>query len=135
MATTDTQRLKTFVGLIYDGKFDTARNMISEKVVVREPAALPYGGDHVGLDGFDRFLSLVAATWTRWVDGPMWYAEAAGTVAKCNTITATSRATGRDYSTRLVELYTFEAGLIVEIVVFYQDVPEFLDAIRTDAVE
>lgn len=133
MITTDTQRLQTFVGLMNAGKFDEARDMVSEKVVVREPAAIPYGGDHDGLQGFDRFRSIFAATWKRWEDGPMWYAESAGTVAKYNTITATSRATGRTYTTRLVELFTFEEGLIVEAVVFYQDVPGFLDAIRPDA--
>jgi hypothetical protein len=133
--TTNTARLKTFVDLMNEGKFDEARAMVSEKVVVREPQAIPYGGDHEGLDGFDTFRSIFAKTWKRWVDGPFWYAEADNTVVKYNTITATSRATGRQYTTRLVELFTFEDGLIVEAVIFYQDVPEFLAAIRPDAAE
>ncbi|GAA1002898.1 hypothetical protein Aple_001980 [Acrocarpospora pleiomorpha] len=127
--TTDTERLKTFVGLMNSGRFDTAREMVAEDVRIEEPDAIPYGGTFTGLAGFDEFRRIFAATWRRWSDGPMWYAENEGTVVKLNVITAVSRATGQEYTTPLAEFFTFTDGKISRITIFYQDVPGFLKAI------
>jgi len=132
MHVTNTDRLKKFVDLMNKGRFDEAREMVAEHVVLHEPAAIPYGGEHKGLEGFDRFRDIFAATWKRWQDGPIWYAESDQTVVKYNTITAVSRATGRTYTTRLVELFTFENEKISDVVIFYQNVPEFLAAISPE---
>jgi hypothetical protein len=127
--TTDTERLQTFVGLMSAGRYDEAREMVSEKLTIHEPAAIPYGGEFHGLAGFDEFRRIFGATWRSWSDGPIWYAEHAGTVVKLNVITAESRATRRSYVTPLAEFFTFEDGSLVDIKVFYQDIPGFLDAI------
>lgn len=132
MSSKDIERLDDFVALMNAGQYDVAKKYISPDIVLREPDAIPYGGVRHGLAGFDEFRRLFAKTWKRWSDGPFWYAEADGTVAKYNTITATSRATGHEYTTPLVELFRFEDGLIVEVIVFYQDILGFLAAINDE---
>ncbi len=126
---TNTERLKHFVDLMNAGKYDDARQMVSPKWRVREPDVIPYGGVHEGLEGFDNFRKIFAATWKRWVDGPFTYTEGDDCVIKYNVITATSRVTGREYTTPLAELFRFEDGLLVEAIIFYQDIPGFLAAI------
>lgn len=127
--TTDTERLRRFVGLMNGGRFDEARAMVAEDVTINEPASIPYGGMFTGLAGFDEFRRVFARTWRRWTDGPIWYAEHDGTVVKLNTVTAVSRATGREYTTPLAEFFTFRDGKISGITIFYQDIPGFLAAI------
>lgn len=129
MTTTNTARLQDFVGLLNQGRFDEARKFVSPTIVMHEPAVIPYGGDFVGLEGFDLFRKRFAATWRKWEDGPIWYAEHNGTVVKHNVIRATSRATGRVYETPLAEFFTFADGKIVEVYIYYQDIPGFLAAI------
>jgi ketosteroid isomerase-like protein len=133
--TTNTERLRAFVGLMNSGQFDEGRKMISERIVIQEPAAIPYGGEFRGLAGFDEFRRIFGATWKSWSDGPMWYAENDGMVVKLNVITAVSRATGRTYVTPLAEFFTFEDGQITGIKIFYQDITGFLAAVEpADAV-
>jgi hypothetical protein len=126
---TDTERLQRFVELMNSGRYDDARGMLSDDVVIREPPAIPYGGEFKGLAGFDEFRRVFGGTWKSWTDGPIWYAENEGTVAKLNVITAVSRATGKTYSTLLAEFFTFADGKLVEVEVFYQDLPGFLEAV------
>ena len=130
--TTDTERLRSFVGLMSSGRYDEARLMVSSEIVISEPAGIPYGGEFHGLEGFDQFRRTFGATWKSWSDGPIWYAEHAGTVVKLNVITAVSRATGRSYTTPLAEFFTFEGGQLVKIQIFYQDITGFLAAVSAD---
>ena len=125
----DSDRLRTFVGLMNSGKYSDACEMLSENLTIHEPAVLPYGGELRGVAGFDEFRRLFRETWKSWSDGPIWYSENAGTVVKLNVIQAVSRQTGRSYSTPLAEFFTFENGKITDITVFYQDIPGFLSAI------
>lgn len=128
----DLERLREFVALLSSGEFVEAEKFISDEITIHEPYALPYGGELHGRDGWASFRSIFRQTWKHWVDGPIWYAEAAGTVVKENVITATSRLTGKTCTTRLAEFFTFRDGRIVESRIYYQDIPAVLSAITPD---
>lgn len=127
--TTDLERLRDFVALLTAGDFDAAADYISPDIAIHEPNALPYGGEMRGVKGWETFRSIFRQTWKHWSDGPIWYAEAAGTVVKENIVTATSRLTGKTCTTRLAEIFTFREGKIIESRIYYQDIPAVLSAI------
>lgn len=128
----DLERLREFVTLLSNGNFAEAEQYISDEMTIHEPYALPYGGELHGHEGWATFRSIFRETWKHWVDGPIWYAEAAGTVVKENIVTATSRRTGKTCMTRLAEFFTFRDGMIVESRIYYQDIPAVLSAITPD---
>lgn len=128
----DLDRLREFVALLSQGDFREAEKFISPDITIHEPYALPYGGELHGLEGWATFRSIFRQTWKGWVDGPIWYAEANGTVVKENIITATSRRTNKTCTTRLAEFFTFRDGTIVESRIYYQDIPAVLSAITPD---
>lgn len=130
--TTDLERLRDFVAMCSRGDFDGAKGYLSESVTIHEPYVLPYGGDLEGHEGWESFRANFGKTWRRWVDGPMWFAAAEGTVIKENVITATSRRTGKTCTTRLAELFSFVDGKVVDIRIYYQDIPAVLAAITPD---
>jgi ketosteroid isomerase-like protein len=126
---TNLGRLRDFVALLNSGDYEGATDYISPDITIHEPYALPYGGELRGLEGWGTFRSLFRQTWKNWSDGPIWYAEADGTVAKENIVTATSRLTGKICTTRLAEIFTFREGKIIESRIYYQDIASVLSAI------
>jgi len=129
---TDLERLREFVALLTRGDFGGAEKFISPDITIHEPYALPYGGELRGREGWETFRSIFRQTWKQWVDGPIWYAEANGTVVKENIVTATSRRTNKTCTTRLAEIFTFREGKIVESRIYYQDLPAVLSAITPE---
>lgn len=129
---TDVDRLREFVALMSSGHVVEAKKYISADIAIHEPYALPYGGELRGHDGWETFRRIFRQTWMQWVDGPIWYAEADGTVVKENIVTATSRLTGKSCTTRLAEIFTFRDGKIVESRIYYQDVAGLLSAITPE---
>lgn len=129
---TDLERLREFVALMSSGDVAEAEKYIATDIAIHEPYALPYGGELRGREGWDTFRKIFRQTWKRWVDGPIWYAEADGTVVKENIVTATSRLTGKTCTTRLAEIFTFRDGKIVESRIYYQDVAGVLSALTPE---
>lgn len=130
--TTDLERLREFVALMSRGDVSEAEKFISPDIAIHEPYGLPYGGEMRGREGWETFRSVFRQTWKHWEDGPIWYAEANGTVVKENIVTATSRRTGKSCTTRLAEIFTFRDGKIVETRIYYQDVAGLLSAITPE---
>ena len=108
------------------GDLESALRTIHPRCVVHEPDAVPYAGDWPGRDGFGRLAAAMADLFE------VTFRQRAiihdGDVAVMRAdVTFTARATGRAVDTSVVEVYTVEGGLIVEVDVYYKD-PE---AIRT----
>ena len=118
--------LKTFIDLMNSGRYEEAREMVSDEVTISEPPGIPYGGRFEGMTGFDEFRRIFGTTWKSWSEGPIWFAEAEGTAVKLSLATAVRRGTGETYTTPLAEFFTFRDGKLVDVKIFYQDIPAFL---------
>ena len=112
------------------GDLETALSTIHPRCVVHEPDAVPYAGDWPGHDGFGRLAAAMADLFevvfrqrTIIHDGDVAVTRA--------DVTFTSRATGRAFDTSVVEVYTVDEGLIVEVDVYYKN-PEAIRALSQD---
>ena len=87
---------------------------------IEQPASLPHGGWHQGVDGMGRMSAEFARHWERTIDTPR-ILGCGETVVQVTTQTWTARATGRSATVDVVELCRVTDGLISEIRVFQQD--------------
>jgi ketosteroid isomerase-like protein len=98
-----------------------AQALYDPSVRIEQPASLPHGGVHVGLDGMAAMGASFASHWSRQI-GPAdlrdWGPDDA---VQVTTQTWTSLATGRSATVDVVELFRVVDGRIAEIRVFQQD--------------
>jgi ketosteroid isomerase-like protein len=87
---------------------------------VEQPPTLPHGGRHQGLDGMAQMGAEFGRFWDRTIDDPR-ILGCGETVVQITTQTWTAKATGRQATVDVVELFGFADGLISEIRVFQQD--------------
>ncbi|WP_345727650.1 nuclear transport factor 2 family protein [Cryptosporangium minutisporangium] len=98
------------------------------EIRIQQPASLPHGGEHSGLDGVRRMGSLFAEHWDRTIDEPRIHG-CGGTVVQVTTQTWTAKQSGRVATVDVVELFGFTDGLISEIRVFPQDTHALLSTL------
>lgn len=102
------------------GDLDGARALFHPQLRIEQPASLPHGGTHVGLDGMARMGAHFAEHWDRTIGPPAILGDdRLGLQVTSQTWTA--RATGRSATVDVVELFAFADDLIAEIRVFPQD--------------
>jgi ketosteroid isomerase-like protein len=87
---------------------------------IEQPASLPHGGRHHGLEGMQRMGATFAEHWQRTIAEPRLI-DGGETVVQVTTQTWTATATGRSATVDVVELFSFADGRILEIRVFQQD--------------
>jgi ketosteroid isomerase-like protein len=87
---------------------------------VEQPASLPHRGWHEGLDGVARMGEQFGRYWDRTIENPRIFG-CGQTVVQLTTQTWTAKATGRQATVDVVELFGFADSLISEIRVFQQD--------------
>lgn len=88
--------------------------------VIEQPASLPHGGRHAGLEGMQRMGAAFAEHWTRTISEPTLL-DCADSVVQLTTQTWTAVRTGRSATVDVVELFSFADGRVTEIRVFQQD--------------
>ena len=104
---------------------DRAQNLhelIAENCVVHIPASMPYGGDHVGPEGFQAMSDAMNATWriTGGLDNN--FVEFGEDQVVCLVQwTGESLHTGETVPMRMAEFFRVDGGKIVEITIFYWD--------------
>ena len=101
---------------------------------VEQPASLPHGGVHRGLDGMAAMGATFAEHWERSVADPRIY-DCGVTVVQLTTQTWTAKATGRSATVDVVELFEFIDGRISEIRVFQQDTALLLATLDDEPVD
>jgi ketosteroid isomerase-like protein len=97
-----------------------AAELFHPDIRIEQPASLPHGGWHRGLDGVRRMGTAFGRHWDRTI-GDARILACNGTVVQITTQTWTAKATGRSATVDVVELFEFADGLIAEIRVFQQD--------------
>ena len=99
---------------------DGARALFHPDLRIEQPASLPHGGSHHGLDGMAAMGAAFAEHWERTITDPR-ILGCGPTVVQVTTQTWTAKATGRSATVDVVELFALTDGRISEIRVFQQD--------------
>ena len=102
------------------GDVEGARALFHPRLRIEQPASLPHGGHHEGLDGMAVMGARFAEHWDRTI-GPPTITGDDRLAVQVTRQTWTARATGRAATVDVVELFSFADGLIGEIRVFPQD--------------
>ena len=102
------------------GDLDGARALFHPDLRIEQPASLPHGGSHHGLDGMAGMGAAFAQHWERTITDPR-ILGCGPTVVQVTTQTWTSKATGRSATVDVVELFALADSRISEIRVFQQD--------------
>jgi ketosteroid isomerase-like protein len=98
-------------------------------VVVHIPPSMPYGGEHIGHEGFLRMGEAMNATWDIDGDLDMKFIDIGDDQVICFVnFEASSRHTGRPVEMRMVEVYTLTEGRIIDIRLFYWDTAAVAEA-------
>jgi uncharacterized protein len=97
-----------------------AAQLFHPDIRIEQPASLPHGGSHHGLDGMQQMGATFDRFWKRSITSPRIFGSADG-VAQLTTQTWTAKATGRSATVDVVELFAFADQRIAEIRVFQQD--------------
>jgi len=112
--------LEAFVQAFIDGDSQRMRSYLAADVVLHEAAVLPYGGDHVGVEGF--FSSLQTASSIFDAEALKWELMDAGDkVILHMLVRLTSRRTGKILEIPVVEIFAFRDGKIIDDDVYYKD--------------
>lgn len=105
--------------------------LLSDDVVIHEADSVPYGGDHVGKEGFTRFAAMFPKVWEfgevddsayRYIDGGPEKAVALA------SFPVKALATGTQLDLRVAEFFTVRDGKIVDIEAYYWDTKQVFDA-------
>jgi ketosteroid isomerase-like protein len=102
------------------GDLDGARALFHPDLRIEQPASLPHGGSHHGLDGMAAMGAAFAQHWERTITDPR-ILGCGPTVVQVTTQTWTAKTTGRSATVDVVELFAITDGRISEIRVFQQD--------------
>ena len=114
-------RTKLLYKSIFARDWQIARSILSPSIVVREPASLPYGGEHHGHEGFVRLMTDIAAHWKRLRPREFVYTACGDIVHMETTFVGTAQATGQQVEMPFLESWTFEEGLITLGTIYYFD--------------
>ncbi len=112
-----------------DPRVDTVLDCLDPDVVIHIPASMPYGGDHVGHEGFLRMGEAMNETW-HVPDGlDMSFVDIGNDQVVCFvSFLGRSRHTGQPVPMRMVERYRLVGGKIAEIELFYWDTAAIVEA-------
>ena len=86
---------------------------LSEKVTIYQDPRLPWGGNHVGHDGFAEFALALIGTVTSSVRIAELYESDDRHVVQCGHTIGTVNATGAPFEVAEMHLWTFEDGKVV----------------------
>jgi uncharacterized protein len=110
-----------FMQAMVEERFDDARSLLHDNIVVYEAGGVPYSGEYRGPQSFFELFSKMNEDLELTPDPAVQYLLADDTVAMRYRLTFTARASGRSVQMSLVEIYTVQDGLIVELDVYYKD--------------
>jgi uncharacterized protein len=110
-----------FMQAIVEEKFDDARSLLHDELVVHETGGVPYSGEYHGPQGFFELFAKMNENLELTPDPAIQYLLADDTVAMRYRLKFTARVSGRSVAMSLVEIYTVRDGLIVELDVYYKD--------------
>jgi hypothetical protein len=117
-----------FVDALFANDWDTIKELCHPDLVLREPKALPYGGDYHGYEGFKKCWELIPVAGHK--------AESLDTLRTFmsddpNTIIVeldfkgVMNKTGERIDSIVLETFDFKDGKVIGIAVFWFDIPDY----------
>jgi ketosteroid isomerase-like protein len=106
-----------------------AAALFHPRIRIEQPASLPHGGWHTGLDGMSAMGAAFGKHWTRTISDPR-ILGCGDTVVQVTTQTWTAKTTGRSATVDVVELFSFLDGKVAQIRVFQQDTHLLLETLE-----
>jgi hypothetical protein len=119
--------VRKFLDSFAGGDVPTALSCFAEDCVVDEAHGLPFSGRYVGHAGFLDILGRMSAHFDAKVTSTEVLDAGEVVIGKLG-LTFTSKASGRELATTVVELYTVAQGRITHADVYYKD-PAALSAL------
>ncbi len=107
------------------GDWDAAFELFHPDFRIQQPESLPHGGWHDGTSGMRAMSESFNRFWSRTISDPT-VRGCDDEVLQVTTQTWTAKDTGRSATVDVVELFSFEGGLIKQIRVFQQDTHQLL---------
>lgn len=120
MSQTDVDVVERFFKAFGAGDLETVIGLLSPDIVVNEGAGLPYGGDHVGVPGFQGLVGKIFQNFEMTLENAEVLDGGRFAVAKLD-LAFKSLVSGRVVKMPAVELYTVTDGLVSHIDVYYKD--------------
>lgn len=111
------------------GDTQGAMSLYHPGIRIQQPASLPHGGWHEGLEGMGAMAASFAEHWDRAIADARRFGSA-DQVVQVTTQTWTAKATGRSATVDVVELFQVADGCITEIRVFQQDTHALLETLQ-----
>lgn len=123
--------VRSLIDAVSAGNIEGMLALLAPDLEVVEPASLPYGGVHKGVEAFCKDVIEVMLGKSEMGASNHRFFSAGDTVVVSMLSSVTSRRTGKVFEMPYLELYTVKDGLITHIEAYPQDTKqlvEFLDA-------
>jgi ketosteroid isomerase-like protein len=116
------ERLRAFYEGLVAGNLAPADKLFDfDNLVMHEPEGLPYGGTYHGKKGLLDGITAINAVWKRVRFSDLRYSVGEDLAIVHFTMTATSRATGKELLMPVCEVWRFRNGLAFDVSPFYWD--------------
>lgn len=113
--------VKDMMKAVLDGDIEGVLRRIDKAIVVIEPASLPFGGKHDGIDAFKNDVLGAILRKAELERSHCEYLSSGDKVAVCMDVTFTAHSTGKILTMPYVELYTVTNNKISKLDVYPQD--------------
>ena len=108
--------------------FDEMRETLAPEVVLRQSPDLPFGGDYVGYEGYERWAVTMGSIFDKLeVTEREFFEQADKVIVVCRFITR-SRINGSVQDLPMAQVVTVRNGKIVDFRPFYWNVPAYVAA-------
>ena len=108
--------------------FDEMREILAPDVVLHQSPDLPYGGDYVGYEGYERWAATMGSIFDKLeVTERQFFERADKVIVVCRFITR-SRINGSVQDLPMAQVVTVLNGKIVDFRPFYWNVPAYVAA-------
>lgn len=123
--------VRRFEELFMEGDFEKVLSVIHEDMVTHEAPSLPYGGDHVGREGWLGLARNFTETWEPTAPIKCDFQDCGpNQVIAFVELDVRARATGKALTLKIAELHRIQDGKIAESTIYYWDTAAILDALR-----
>ena len=126
-AETNTETVKTMIANGLIGRYDVIRQYIADAYHCHLPAGLAYGGDYYGWDGYTTVFNHIVEFFSDVAFGPNEYIANDQKVVVLSRLKGTLCKSGKTIDQPLIEVWTFDKGMVIDIEAYYFDTKEISD--------